>query len=186
MVTLGRSEIKPARRAWLGLAAAVLVVGAFATPALAQSGPTPEELRMRLERWKALSPDKRQELIDRYRAFNALPRKQQFQLQRSFQRWNNSDSATRRHMLHRWKQYQGLSPDKKKDFQRRWRKWQAMKAEDKARLKQKFKKFKALPADKRRDIIDLYRQGRRPPGARPFPRPGPPARPPGAAPQGLR
>lgn len=177
MATLDLGEKIPVKRAWFSLVAVVLLAGSLAAPAVAQSGPTPEELRLRVERWRTLTPDERQKFVERYRAFKTLPPEQQLQLQQSFQRWKNMDQVTRQRLLNRWRHYQSLSPDKKREFHRRWRKWQAMKADDRARLKQKFRKFQALTPDERRAIIERYKQEIQPPEVRPFREPGAPHRP---------
>ena len=64
-------------------AASALVVGLLASPVFAQAGPTPEDFQRRVERWRAMTPEQRHHLIERYRTFKALPHDNQARLRQA-------------------------------------------------------------------------------------------------------
>ncbi len=168
MVTWFPRAAERSGRLGLWLAACGLLLGSLAGPALAQAGPTAEQLKL----WRSLTTEQRQKLIQRYRTFQGLPSDQQLQLRRAFQRWKGMNPARRRQLMERWQHYQNLPDDKKLEFQRRWRRWQAMKHKDRARYMERYRRFQQLPPDKKRAVIERYRLLDEPPPAEPFDRPG--------------
>ncbi len=160
-------------------ALAALVVGLLASPVFAQAGPTPQDFKRRVERWRAMTPEQRQHLIERYRTFKALPHDKQTRLRQAHRRWRAIEPSERRLLMQRFNEYRGMPERKKDELKRRLQRWRAMKPAERAQLRKRYQKFRKLPAPERRRLIERHRRLRKPKVRPLHPRPAaPPHRPP--------
>ncbi|MFB3072135.1 MAG: DUF3106 domain-containing protein [bacterium] len=104
------------KRAWRQLAALVLVVGFFATPAFAQRGPTLDDYQRRLERWQTFSPVDRQRLIQIWREYQGLPGDEKLEFDRRWNQWQDMNEEKRSHIRRKYHQFRELPPRERRSI----------------------------------------------------------------------
>lgn len=130
----------------------------------------PHQQRMRMERFRALPPEKQKELIERYKAFQQLPEDQQRRLRMRLRRWHEMSAEDRKKTMDRYRQFREMPLERHRQMRRRWGAWQAMPEERKQLIRRalavirdippdEMEKIKALPEEQRREALkEILRQ----------------------------
>lgn len=95
------------------LAAASLLVAFLAVPAIAQSGPVAEGYQRRLEQWRALSPQKRQRILNRWTEYQKLPVDKKHEIDSRLKTWQNMKTEDRSRLREKYDRFRRLPAEER-------------------------------------------------------------------------
>ena len=107
--------------------------------AFAQAPLSPEE---RKKRWEALSPEKKQELRDRYERIRKMPASLQKIYLESYQRYTSLSSAEKAKILKRWEKFKVLPPGKREFYKNRVNLFNQLDEKEKQKKIKEYRQYK--------------------------------------------
>jgi hypothetical protein len=142
------------------LVAAALMLFVFGGTAGARrggrDGPSPETGMRgkiadpeKLERWRNLPSERKENIIKRYRKWEQLPPEK---IIKRYRKWEQLPPEKRRKILKRYRKYRNLPPEKQKRLKNRWMMMKKLSPDERVHLKAGVGKFRSFSPGKKQAI----------------------------------
>lgn len=151
-----KKTLNPSRRYGSRIVPAGLVVLAILWIAHAP-GYAQEATGNPAEQWEKMTPQEREALRERYRAFKRLKREQQQEILRNLDQFRTMTPEERHHILDNHSEFRRLSPDERQALNRNFQRWRKLPPERRDQLRNNYRRYLRMTPDERKRFMENYR-----------------------------
>lgn len=107
-----------------------------------------------IEDWQSFSPEKKKELIERFKKFKALPDEERRRIKNNLHRYKELSPGQRKKIKENFNKIRSLNPEERRRLHENYRKWQALASEEKKEILNNYARFKQMPAQERKRLLE--------------------------------